>query len=104
MPQVTSTLDNAFDERSFRYRVNQLAAELAAAEQNVLILKANLEHATEKLAEVKEKQKYAREQFVRFKRLVPQEAASERQLERWDAEFREKTAELGEVRAERESA
>lgn len=93
-----------FDDRIFRYRVNQLAAEVAAAEQNVLILKANLDLATGKVDQTKAEQKYAREQFTRFKKLVPKGAASERQLENWEAQLRERTAELAESRAEKESA
>ena len=38
-----------FDDRLFRYRVNQLAAELAAADQNVLVLKVNLDRSTKKV-------------------------------------------------------
>src|SRR5215470_17237541 len=42
-----------FDRRPFEYQVQQLQAQLAAARQNVLVLQADVEVATQKAARAK---------------------------------------------------
>jgi multidrug resistance efflux pump len=49
-----------FDRRPYEYKVNQLQAELAQAKQNVLILQADVDVATQKVDKAKSDLEFAR--------------------------------------------
>ena len=59
-----------FDRRPFEYQVQQLQAQLAAAKQNVLVLQADVEIATQKLAKAEVDLNYEQYQKRTFARLA----------------------------------
>lgn len=83
-----------FDDRLYQYRVNELQAKLAAAEQNVLVLEADVTAATQAIAKDQANIKYAREQVGRFAKMVPEGAASREVLEGWQDKLAIYEAEL----------
>lgn len=71
-----------FDRRTYEYAVRQAEAALAAARQNVLILKADLDAAVPEVARTQAQHKLAKEQYQRFNVLAPSGAVSEEDLQR----------------------
>jgi multidrug resistance efflux pump len=66
-----------FDRRPYEYKVQQLAAQLAEAKQNVGVLKADLDAAAHKEAGLKAQLTYAQFQKAMFDRLANEGAARE---------------------------
>src|SRR5262245_43604516 len=68
-----------FDRRPYEYQVQQIEAQLAAAKQNVLVLQADVEVATKKVARAKVELDFEQYQKRMFDRLVQQQAVREEQ-------------------------
>jgi multidrug resistance efflux pump len=71
-----------FDRRPYEYAVQEAEAALAAAKQNVLVLKADLDAAVPGVARAHAELKLAREQYERFTVLAPSGAVSTEDIER----------------------
>jgi multidrug resistance efflux pump len=71
-----------FDRRPYAYKVEQLQAQLAEATQNVLILKANVEIAKQKVARAKVNAGYERYMQQVFDTIAKQGAVREDVVER----------------------
>jgi len=93
-----------FDRRAYQYKVNQLEAQLAQAKQNVLILKSDIDVATQKLAKTQSETVYARYQQNLATSLAKQGAGPEEDAQRWDAQFKVNEAAVQESKAELERA
>jgi multidrug resistance efflux pump len=93
-----------FDRRSYQYKVSQLEAQLAQAKQNVLILKSDIDVATQKLAKAQSETVYARYQQNLATSLAAKGAGPEEDAQRWDAQFKVNEAAVQESKAELERA
>jgi multidrug resistance efflux pump len=69
-----------FDRRPYEYKVQQVEAQLAEAKQNVLILEADVEVATQKAAKAKVELDYEQYQKRMFEKLVQEQAVREEQI------------------------
>jgi multidrug resistance efflux pump len=69
-----------FDRRPYEYKVQQVEAQLAEAKQNVLILQADVEVATQKAARAKVEFDYELYQKRMFEKLVQEQAVREEQI------------------------
>jgi multidrug resistance efflux pump len=69
-----------FDRRPYEYKVQQVEAQLAEAKQNVLILQADVEVATQKAAKAKVELDYEQYQKRMFEKLVQEQAVREEQI------------------------
>ncbi|MCB2170549.1 MAG: biotin/lipoyl-binding protein [Deltaproteobacteria bacterium] len=74
-----------FDRRPYEYKVRQLEAALAAAQQNVLVLKAEQDAAAASVVKAKAELRYAEAEFQRQELLVPQRASSVEDLQKAEA-------------------
>lgn len=72
-----------FDDRLYKSQVNELKASLAAAEQNVKILEADVEAAVADVAKSKSQQTFAEEQVARYEELIKTGAARVDVYEQW---------------------
>jgi multidrug resistance efflux pump len=93
-----------FDRRPYEYKVQQLEAQLAQAKQNVQILKAGVDVATQKLAKTQSETVYAKYQQNLATSLARQGAGPEEDAQRWDAQFKVNEAAVQESAAELERA
>ena len=93
-----------FDRRPYEYKVQQLEAQLAQAKQNVQILKADIEVATQKLAKTQSETVYAKYQQNLATSLAAKGAGPEEDAQRWDAQFKVNEAVVKETAAELERA
>ena len=93
-----------FDRRPYEYKVQQLEAQLAQAKQNVQILKADIEVATQKLAKTQSETVYARYQQNLATSLASKGAGPEEDAQRWDAQFKVNEAAVKETAAELDRA
>ena len=66
-----------FDRRPYEYKVQQLQAQLAEAKQNVLVLQADVEAATQKATLTKVELDYQQYQKGVFDRLAKEQAVRE---------------------------
>jgi multidrug resistance efflux pump len=89
-----------FDRRPYEDKVRQLEATLAAAQQNVLVLKAEQDAAAAKVTKAKAELWYSQIEYKREKRLVPQRAASVENMQK--AEARKNSGEAALVAAQAE--
>jgi multidrug resistance efflux pump len=74
-----------FDRRPYEYQVEQFEAQLAAARQNVLVLKANVDMATQNVAKLKSEFDYEVYQKGIFDRLAQEGAVREEDIEKWQS-------------------
>jgi multidrug resistance efflux pump len=72
-----------FDRRPYEYKVRQIEAQLAEAKQNVNVLKADVEVATQKTIRTKVELGYERYQKGIFDKLAQEQAAREEDVEKW---------------------
>jgi multidrug resistance efflux pump len=93
-----------FDRRPYEYKVQQLEAQLAQAKQNVQILKADTEVATQKLAKTQSETVYARYQQNLATSLASKGAGPEEDAQRWDAQLKVNEAAVKETAAELDRA
>jgi multidrug resistance efflux pump len=75
-----------FDTSTYEAKVQQAAAQLAAAEQNVKINEANVEAASEQLIQAQAELNYALAQQTRFTNLASQGGARQEDVDKWNAE------------------
>jgi len=90
-----------FDRRPYEYKVAQFEAQLAAARQNVHVLKADVDVALQKVAQTLSELTYEQYEKRLFDKLVREDSAAKEDVERWqnrvnvaDASHLEATAEL----------
>jgi multidrug resistance efflux pump len=83
-----------FDTSTYREKLQSAQAQLAAAQQNIGILQADVEAATSQLAEAQARLSYARQQQKRFTNLAAQGGARQEDVDRWDSEVEADTAAL----------
>ena len=93
-----------FDRRPYEYKVQQLQANLAAAEQNVLVLKADVAVATQKVARAQSEFDYARYQQQLSRRLADKGAGPVEDAQKWTAQANTDEAAVKETLAEAEAA
>jgi len=72
-----------FDRRPYEYKVSQIEAQLAEAKQNVHVLKADVEVATQKAARTKIALDYDQYQKRMFDKLAKEHAVREDDVEQW---------------------
>lgn len=88
------------DRRPYQYKVSQLQAQLAQARQDVLIYRADLAVATEKVSKARSELRYAEWQQQRTSELAAQGAGSEQDAQEWAATLGIRRAALKEAEAE----
>jgi multidrug resistance efflux pump len=93
-----------FDRRPYEYKVGQLEAQLAEAEQNVRVLRADMEVATQKLTKTKVELDFDRFQKGVFDKLAGQQAVREDDVAKWAARVNSAEATKDEATAELERA
>ena len=93
-----------FDRRPYEYKVNQLQAQLAQATQNVKELKAEVEIATQKLAQAESEFVYAKYQKNLTSGLAEKGAGSQEDAQREETKFTINEATIKEAQAELERA
>ena len=89
-----------FDRRPYEYKVQQLEAQLAQAKQNVLILKADIDVAAQKLVKAQSEIVYASYQQKLAASLAANGAGPEEEAQRWDAQLKVNQAAVKETAAE----
>ena len=72
-----------FDRRMYEYQVKQLEAQLAKAKQNVLVMKADIEVAAQKVTKLKSHLEFARYQQTLSTNLAKQGAGPEEDAQKW---------------------
>ena len=72
-----------FDRRPYQYKVDQIAAQLAAARQNVNVLKADVDAAAQAAKKAKVELDYAQYQKQIFDKLAQEQAVREQDIEQW---------------------
>ena len=91
-----------FDRRPYEYKVQQLEAQLAEAKQNVLVLQADVEAQTQKVARAKVELEYQRYQKGLFDKLAKEQAVREEDVVQWTTRVSSAEASNGEALAELE--
>ena len=74
-----------FDRRPYEDKVRQLEAQLAAARQNVFVLKVERDAAAANVAKAKADLWYSETEYLRQQKLVPQRASSVEDLQKAEA-------------------
>ena len=90
--------------RASRYKIEQLRAQLAAAERDVAIYKADLNAAEQKVVKAQSELTYAKFQEHRAVGLAKQGAGPEEEAQKWTAQMNSDEAALKEATAETERA
>jgi multidrug resistance efflux pump len=93
-----------FDRRPYEYKVEQIRAQLAEAKQNVDVLKADVEVATQKALRTKVELDYQLYQKGLFDKLAQQQAVREEDVVQWATRVSTAEATRDEARAELERA
>ena len=93
-----------FDRTIYQARVDQEAAQLAAAQQNVLVLQADVTAAQESVKLAKANASFAATQKKRYEDLVKQGAGRAELLDRWTDELESRTAQVHEAEANLQKA
>lgn len=89
-----------FDKRIYQAKVRQLDAQLAAAQQNVRVLEADVEVAAQKVVKIQAESVFIRYQQQLAARLASQGAGPEEDAQRWDAQVKVNEAEEKEAESE----
>lgn len=93
-----------FDKSIYQARVDQAAAQLAAAQSQAQILVADVEIAQQTLDRAKASLSYAQAENDRYSGLAKQGAASTEDAQKWQAKLDETTAAVAEAQANLERA
>jgi len=93
-----------FDRRPYEYKVRQLEADLAKARQDVLVLKADEEVATQKVAKGRADLEYAKYQRQLAQSLAKQGAGPEEEAQKWIAQLKVAEADVKAATADAERA
>jgi len=89
-----------FDRRPYEYKVEQISAQLAEAKQNVDVLKAELEAASQALIRTRVEADYQRFQKRIFDKLAQQQAVRQEDVEQWLTRVNAAEASENEARAQ----
>jgi len=93
-----------FDRRPYEYKVRQIEAQLAEAKQNVEVLKADVDAATQKAIRTKVELGYQQYQRAIFDKLAQQQAVREEEVVQWKTRVDSAVATQDEALAELERA
>ncbi|MBP0590771.1 HlyD family secretion protein [Paraburkholderia sp. LEh10] len=93
-----------FDRRVYEDKVKQLEAQLAQAKQNVLVMKSDVQVATEKIDRLKSELEYATYQEKLSASLAKRGAGPEEDAQKWHAQAAANIAAIKEAQAEKERA
>jgi multidrug resistance efflux pump len=93
-----------FDRRPYEYQVSQLEAELAAANQNVLILENDIQIYDDKITKLRSELEYAQYQQTLSTRLAEQGAGPEEDAQKWASQVASYKAGIKEAQAEQTRA
>lgn len=93
-----------FDDRLYRYRVNELEAELVAAKQQARVLKADVDIADQNIEVAKANVVLAEEQVKRYTALAKQGAGRASTLQEWQDKLAVAQARLTQAQADRQVA
>jgi multidrug resistance efflux pump len=93
-----------FDRRPYEYKVQQIEAQLAQAKQNVAILRADVDVATQKANRSKVELEYEQYQKKIFDQLAKEQAARQELVEQWMTRVNAAEATQDEALAELERA
>jgi multidrug resistance efflux pump len=93
-----------FDRRPYEYKVKQLEAQLAQAKQNVLVLKADIEVAAQKVVKIRSELDYAKYQQQLSEGLSKKGAGPEEDSQKWTAQVEADKAAIKEAQAEEQRA
>ncbi len=72
-----------FDRRPYQYKVDQIAAQLAAAKQNVNVLRADVDAASQNAKKAKVELEFQQYQKRIFDKLAQEQAVREEDVEQW---------------------
>ena len=89
-----------FDRRPYEYKVNQLEAQLAAAQQNVKVLKADTQIAADKTVKLKSELVFAQYQQKLSAELAAQGAGPQEDAQKWSAQVAADEAGIREAQSE----
>jgi multidrug resistance efflux pump len=89
-----------FDRRPYEYKVQQISAQLAEAKQNVEVLKADVEVASQALTRTRVEAEFQRFQKRIFDKLAQQQAVREEDVEQWLTRVNAADASENEARAQ----
>ena len=81
-----------FDTSIYDEKLKSAQAQLAAAEQNIAIMQADVEAATSQLAEAQAQLIYSQQQKSRFDKLSVEGGARQEDADKWDSEVEANTA------------
>lgn len=93
-----------FDRRMYEYQVRQLEALFAKAKQNVLIMKADVQVAAQKVVRSKAQLQFAQYQQTLSATLAKQGAGPEEDAQKWIAQVAAEQAAIKEAQAEEQRA
>lgn len=93
-----------FDRRMYEFQVKQLEAQLAKAKQSVLVIKTDIEVATQKVIKLKSHLEFARYQQRLSANLAKQGAGPEEDAQKWAAQVAADGAAIKEAQAEEQRA
>jgi multidrug resistance efflux pump len=93
-----------FDTSTYEAKVQQAEAQLAAAQQNVLINEASVQPAGEQLVQAQAELNYALAQQERFTNLASQGGARQEDVDKWNAEVESDQAAVKAAQANLEKA
>lgn len=93
-----------FDRRPYEYKVRELEASLAGAKQDVLVMKADVAAAAQKVVKLKSQLKYARYQQKLSAALAGRGAGPEEDAQKWAAQVAAEEAAILEAQADEERA
>ncbi|MGD8588468.1 MAG: efflux RND transporter periplasmic adaptor subunit [Chromatiales bacterium] len=89
-----------FDRRPYEYQVRELEAELAKAQQDVKVLKADMQVSEQKLVQLKSELTYARYQQKLSTNLAGRGAGPQEDAQKWTAQVAADQARIKEAEAE----
>jgi len=93
-----------FDTTTYDEKLKGARAQLAAAEQNLAILQADVEASASQLAQAQAELSYARQQQERFNNLAAEGGARQEDVDKWNAEVDSDTAAVAAATANLEKA
>jgi len=93
-----------FDDRLYRYKVNELEAQLVAAKQQAQVLKADVDIADQSIEVAKANVKLAEEQVKRYTALAKEGAGRASTLQEWQDKLTVAQAKLSQAQADRRVA
>jgi multidrug resistance efflux pump len=93
-----------FDRRPYQYKVDQLEAELAKAQQNVFVLQADIQINAEKILRLQSELEYAKYQEKLSADLARRGAGPEEDAQKWTARVAAYSASIKEAQAEEKRA